>query len=254
MTVTPSEYCSYFRPGDQISIGVHLADKTFAEDSARVLSMKNAQICLELSGKGFPPHLPIAPGTRTVISKREGRTLFLCNGNLQLKTATRVLRLGLVDRILIFEQREYARADVNIRVAYYLPASQELGRIIHEWGERKNCRGSCIESASLPVDSDIMDLSRQAGDSRVNLSGSGLRFKIRDCLSYGTLLHLNISMPGEPQDHIHAVGSIVRTRELLPELAHDEYYSTSMAFRVIDSHDRQKLMAYVLNQQRLAIL
>lgn len=254
MTVTPPEYCAYFRPGDQISIGVHLADKTFAEDSAKVISLEGAQICLELSGKGFPPHLPIAPGTKAVITKREGRTLFLCNGNLQSITAERVLQLGLVDRILIFEQREYARADVNIRVAYYLPASQEMGRIIHEWGEKKSCRGSCSESASLPVGSDILDQSRQTGDSRVNLSGSGLRFKIRDCLSYGTLLHLHISMPEEPQEHIHAVGSIVRTRELLPEMAHNEYYSTSMAFRVIDSHDRQKLLTYVLNQQRRAIL
>lgn len=250
MTVTPSNYLIYYRPGNQVTVGIHLPDKTFAEDSATIISITHEMICLELCGKGFPPQLPIAPGSKTVLTKLEGRTLFLRNGTLTLMTAGRCLQIQLADRVQIMERREYARTDIAVPLHYSLPASQNMGRILREWDEKKNCGGV------YPVEdrSDLASPGMQSGNSVANLSGSGLRFKIRDCLSYGTLLHLQINMPGKPQDQIHAVGSIVRTKELLPQMDHETYYSTSMALKVIDSNDRQKLVTYLLNEQRRTIL
>jgi hypothetical protein len=254
MTDTTPEYQTYFRPGDQVSIGLYLAEKTFAEDAATVMALNGSEMHLELCGNGFPPHLVIPAGTRGVITRWQGRTIFICNGILKASAIGRTMKLDLVEKTLVSERREYARADVNVRVSYSLPTSQEMGRIMAEWEELKQCPGSCLEVEPLPCRSNCPGNELQNSLTRVNLSGNGLRFKIRDCLSYGTLLHLKIAINDDRQDHIHAVGSIVRTRELLPVMEQNAYYSTSMAFRVIDSHDRKKLLEYLLTEQRRTML
>jgi hypothetical protein len=106
----------------------------------------------------------------------------------------------------------------------------------------KGCKGECAGN-SFTV--------HPPEECRVNLSGSGLRFKIPDCLSYGALLHLKIDFPGEKHEHIHAVGSIIRTKELLAEMNRIEYYSTSMSFRMIESNDRSRLVKYILDEQHI---
>jgi hypothetical protein len=253
MTDSTPEYQTYFRPGDLVSIGLHLADKTFAEDSAMVISLDHSTMQLELCGNGFPPHLVIPAGTRGVLTRLQGRTVYSCNSILKAPASGRLMSLELVEKTLVRERREYARADVNVRVCYSLPVSQEMGRIMREWEELKKCPDRCLGTEPRHCRNDCTGKELQDNLTRVNLSGNGLRFKIRDCLSYGTLLHLKIAIHDDRKDHIHAVGSIVRTRELLPCMEQNAYYSTSMAFRVIDSHDRKKLLEYLLAEQRRAI-
>ncbi len=240
MPVTPSEYESFLHPGDVVTVGIDLPDRTFAEDLATVVAGAADEIMLQLCGSGFPLHLPITGGSKVVISKGEGKTLFHCSARLKAPVSNRFLRIELPEKVTVKERREYVRADVKIPVNYYLPAAQHMGKVIAKWESMRGCREACAaEGAAL----------QKSVDSRVNLSGSGLRFKIRDCLSYGTLLHLNIVLPGAAPEHIHAVGSIIRTKELIPEMAHNEYYSTSMAFRMIESSDRLRLMKYIIEEQ-----
>jgi hypothetical protein len=130
-----------------------------------------------------------------------------------------------------------------------------MGRVLREWEERKSCPGNCLNGDLFPCRDDCSGTGTCNGMTRVNLSGSGLRFKIRDCLSYGTLLHLTIEIPQARQGHIHAIGSIVRTRDLIPAIeSNASYYSTSMAFKFIDGSDRTTLLEYILHEQRRAIL
>jgi|GEM_PF-3047281 len=254
MTTTTPEYREYFRPGDQVTVGLFLEDRTFAEDSAKVIDLHGGTLRLELCCKGFPPHLPIPAGTRGIITRREGRTVFTGTGALTAPAAGRVMELSLEKNTALDERREYARSDVDISVHYSLPARQELGRIIREWEALKKCPGNCLKVDLLPCRDNCEGREMQRRSTRINLSGSGIRFKIGDCLPYGTLLHLKVAIADGERDHIHAVGAIVRTRELLPVMEQNAYYSTTMAFKVIDSHDRKKLLEYVLTEQRRAIL
>lgn len=254
MTVITPENRTYFRPGDQVIVGLHLAEKTFAEDSATVITHDEEEMRLELCGNGFPPHLSIPPGTRAVVTRWEGRIIFICNAVLKAPATGKEIQLNLVEKMLVSERREYSRADVNVRLSYSLPPSQEMGIIMREWEERKKCPGDCLKGEAAPCWRNCTVIPTHNGLTRVNLSGSGIRFKIRDCLAYGTLLHVKIAISENRRDHIHAVGSIIRTRELLPVLEQNAYYSTSMAFKVIDSHDRKRLMEHLLTEQRRAIL
>lgn len=241
----PSEYASFLRPGDIVNIGVDLPNRTFAEDVATVICSDKGEILLQLCGSGFPRHLPIVSGSKILISKGEGRRLFHCTAQLKDAGSEGTLRIELPAKVVVSERSEYTREDVAVPVDYHLPKSQNLGRVISEWESLRGCQGECVDETA-PILSDRK--------SRVNFSGNGLRFKISDCLSYGTLLHLKIELPGNRSEHIHAVGSIVRTKELLEEMNRIEYYSTSMSFRMIESNDRQKLIRHILAEQRRDLL
>ena len=245
MPEQPSEYAAFLRPGNIVHIGVDLPDKTFAEDVATVICTDNGEIRLQLCGSGFPRHLPIISGSKILISKGEGRTLFHCTTQLKDASSEGALRIELPKKVVVSERCEQTREDVTVPVKYYLPKSQNMGRVISEWESLRGCQGGCIDEAA-PILSGRKSL--------VNFSGNGLRFKISDCLSYGTLLHLNIELPGKNAEHIHAIGSIVRTKELLEEMNRVAYYSTSMSFKMIASSDRQRLIKHILAEQRRSLL
>src|SRR6185369_13451542 len=245
MATTPSDYASFFRPGNIVNIGIDLPDKTFAEDVATVISSDTGEILLQLCGSGFPDHLPITAGSRVLITQGEGRSLFRCSAQLNSTEKAGTLRIELPERIEVSERREYMRIDMTVKVNYSIPSSQNMSMIVSEWDSMKECKGGCEEESFTAF---------PPGECRVNLSGSGLRFKIPDCLSYGTLLHLKIDLKGETPEHIHAVGSIIRTKELLAEMDRAEYYSTSMSFRMIESSDRSRLIKYILNEQRKTMM
>lgn len=233
----------FLRPGDTVSVGIDLPDRSFAEDQATVIASDRGEILLNLCGKGFPPHMQVDGGTRVVITRAEGRNFYHCTAQLKEKSDSSSLKVEFPERVTVRERREYSRSDVMMQIHYAYPSGQEMGLVIDEWEGLRDCSGGCM-SGFRPVGSI---------NSRVNLSGSGLRFKIKECLSYGTLLHLNIEIPGDAVGHIHAVGSIIRTKELLPEMNRLEYYSTAMSLKMIESGDRQKLLRHIMDEQRKAI-
>lgn len=235
-----SENASFLRQGDIVNVGIDLPDKTFAEDVATVVATGSGDLLLDLCGNGFPPHLSIKKGSKVLITSGDERSLF--HGTTLLKSAPvdSTLSIEFPQQVNVRLRREHIRPDVMIQVHYYMPTSQNMGRVISEWERLKQCGKECCENG-LPAPPERR--------CRANLSGSGLRFKISDCLSYGTLLHLRIELPETETGHIHAVGSIVRTKELVPEMSHMEYYSTSMIFRMIDSCDRLKLIRYIIDEQ-----
>lgn len=238
----PSENASFLNKGDIVNIGIDLPDKTFAEDVATVVATESGEILLSLCGGGFPSHMPIRKGSKVLITSGDDRSIFHCTAHLNSHPVDSTLSIGFPKEVKVRARREHMRSDVMIPLYYYKPTSQNMGRVISEWERLKQCEEGCYEG---------FQPAAVEHNSRVNLSGSGLRFKIRDCLSYGTLLHLKIELSGSV--HIHGVGSIVRTKELVPELTHMEYYSTSMIFRMIDSSDRQKLIRYIIDEQHRRI-
>jgi hypothetical protein len=245
MPLTPLEDNYFLKPGDVVNIGVDLPDMTFVEDLATVIRTEDGELVLQLFGYGFPQHMPINPGAKILISKGEGQTLFQCTARLKHVDAKRTLHIELPQRVVVNERRAYMRVDAALPVNFFLPQNQNMARVIAEWESAKELKGTCHEEAEqfLPEQKSI-----------VNLSGSGLRFKTDDYLSPGTLLHLKIGIPGEKPEHIHAVGSIVRTRELPTEKESEKKYATSMTFRMMENSDRQKLTRHILAEQRKTVM
>lgn len=231
----------FLRCGDVVNVGIDLPSKIFAEDVATVVANENGELFLNLCGNGFPGHLSIKAGSKITITRGEGRTIYHGRAKLKSPPEDSILKVEFPRRVTVVERREHLRVDVTMPVRYYMPINQNMGRVISEWNALKKCEENCR---------NMRESSPGDHQSRVNLSGSGLRFKIRDCLPYGSLLHLLIDLPGTATGHIHAVGSIVRTKELASETGHIEYYSSSMAIRMIDYTDREHLLNHILQEQR----
>jgi len=245
MPFSPPENDCFLKSGDVVNIGVELPDMTFAEDVATVISSEDGNTKLQLCGGGFPQQMLITLGAKVLLSKGNGRALFQCTARIKSAEPKGTLQIESLKRVVVSERREYVRIDVSVPVNYSLPQSQNMAKVISEWEQAKECGQSPHEeSAPLLV----------THKNHVNLSGGGLRFKIRDCFPCGTLLHLKIALPGTPPAHIHTVGSIIRTSELPAELSSEKQYSTSIAFRMIATSDRQKLVRHILDEQRKVLM
>jgi hypothetical protein len=241
MSEQPPNRASLFRTGSVVVVGIDLPGRSFAEDQAVVRAAGSGVLLLELCGGGFPSHLRIDRGSRVIISGGEERIHFNVKGVLKSPLAGSLLEIELVDEVKVLDRRAYFRADVLVPVHYALPATQDMWQVIAEWQA----------FAEYGARSD--DAVAACSKSRVNLSGSGIRIKIRDCLAYGTLLHVKVALPGNEDSHIHAVGAIIRTKELLPEMNRLEYYSTSMSFRMIKSADRLNLIKHIIDARHNVI-
>jgi len=245
MPSTPPENSYFLKPGDVVNIGVDLPDMTFVDDLATVILSDKGELVLQLCGGGIPQQLSIPSGAKILISKGEGPSLFQCTTRLVHADTHGTMRLELPQRVVVNERREYMRVDVAVPVEYFLPQTQSMAKVIAEWESAKELKGTCHEQA---------EQFRPEQKSSVNISGSGLRFKTNDYLAHGTLLHLKIGIPGEKPQHIHAVGSIIRTDELTSELNSEKQYSTSMTFRMMENNDRQKLTRHILDEQRKTVM
>jgi Family of unknown function (DUF5634) N-terminal domain/PilZ domain len=244
MPLTPSEHTT-LKPGDVVNIGIDLPDMTFVEDLATIIRIEDREFVLQLCGGGLPRHMQITSGATILISKGEGQELLQCTARLINVDAHGTLRIELPKRVVVNERRAYMRVDVSLPIHYFLPQNQNMANVISEWENSKELRGTCHEGVSqIPA----------GGNSTVNLSGSGLSIKTYDRLAPGTLLHLKIGLPGDNPEHIHIVGSIIRTSELSAEPDREKQYATSMAFRKIENSDRQKLTRHILDEQRKTVL
>lgn len=245
MPLTPPENDYFLKLGDVVNIGVDLPDMTFARDEATVICSDDGEILLQLSGGGFPQHLPIASGSNVLISKGEGRDLVQCTARLRNADANGGVTIELPKRVVVNERRQYMRVDIPVPINYSLPQSQSLAEAIAEWERTKDCR------MKHPAEAEqfLADNKRV-----VNISGSGLRFRTRDNFSCGTLLHLKIGLPGKTQEHIYAIGSVVRTHMLAQEMNRGEQFSTAVSFKVIENSDRHKLTRHILDEQRKTVM
>jgi PilZN1 domain-containing protein len=254
MTPNRQQYNQFFRPSDLITVGIHLADDSFLEDSATILSLEGDLALLELYGQGLPAHLAAPAGAEVVVTSREGWALYRCAALLAESITGRDIRLQFVGKVEVKQRREFYRMDVMIPVYYTLPSDQQMSTVLKEWELRQQ-----QSQHALPPEVDLSeegfkvvnwDGGREVEPAPVNLSGGGLRLKIRDSLAYGAMLHLDIFLPVLPLRAIHAIGSVVRSKELMLTMDRYSYYSTAMAFKFIAPRDREAIISYIFNEQR----
>lgn len=244
MPLTPPENAYLLKPGDVVNIGIDLPDMTFVNDLATVIRTEGEEFILQLCGGSIPQHMQITEGSKILLSKGSGQDLVQCTARLVHMDEKGSLRMELPQRVVVNERRAHMRVDVTVPINYFLPQNQNMANVIAEWERAKELNGTCHPGT---------DQLLAEGKSTVNLSGNGLSIRTQDCLAPGTLLYLKIGLPGDNPEHIHAVGSIIRTKELPGELESGKCYSTSMTFRMIENSDRQKLTRHILEEQRKAV-
>jgi hypothetical protein len=254
MAPKQEQYDQFFHATDLVTVGIRLADDSFLEDSATILSLEGDLVLLELYGQGLPAEQAAQAGAPVIVTSREGWALYRCEAVLAETITGREIRLRFVGAVEVKQRREFFRMDVQIPVYYTLPSDQQMSTVLQEWGLRQQ-----QSQNGLPPEIDFTEESfkvidwdggKEVQPARINLSGGGLRLKVRDSLAYGAMLHLDIFLPVLPLRVIQAVGSVVRSRELLLSMDRHSYFSTAMAFKFIDTRDREAIISYIFNEQR----
>jgi hypothetical protein len=82
----------------------------------------------------------------------------------------------------------------------------------------------------------------------VNISGSGIRFTIRERAEARALFAVRIEIPGSPPAAIVFLGEVVRVRD-----KGNGQYETALKYVAIDELDREKIVHYVFRRMRESI-
>jgi len=69
-------------------------------------------------------------------------------------------------------------------------------------------------------------------------------------LTPGTLVDLDIFLPANTLRVISAVGSVIRSTEVLLNLEPNPSYVTAMEFAHLSTRDRELIISYLFNEQR----
>jgi hypothetical protein len=254
MPVKSRDYTQYFRPDHLVTVGIQFSDNSFVEDSATILSINNDLLLLEMYGKGLPSHLISTKGLEVVVTSMEGWALYRCEAILEEPVTGRTISLRLLEDVEVKQRREYFRMDVMLPIAYALPSDQQRSTLFEEWETRKRLSQNGLPPELVQLEEGFKVINweghAQIDPLRVNLSGGGLRFKVRDSLTFGAMLLLDIFLPTPPLRVIHAVGSVIRSKELKLSVDRNRYYSTAMAFKFIENRDREAIISYIFNEQR----
>lgn len=96
------------------------------------------------------------------------------------------------------------------------------------------------------VTRDRKDLPPEA----VNLSGGGMRFRMKSGVRIGNLLNLDLYLPLNPPRIVSVVGEVIRCNELTLRIQKDPVFVVATRFVHIEDKDRDAVISFIFSEQR----
>jgi hypothetical protein len=251
--MTTPELSAYIRPDQQIRVAIHLPDETFLDFNAVVVRVEGNLLYLETFRSG-EKQIAVAPkGVKANILITEAWAF--CRGKGTLQSITdRSFTVEIEGPLEIQQRREFFRLDVYLPVAWSVPEDQQLSSVVGIWKARKMLLDNSLPPKVAPFQGSFKvsgwDDHADIEPRRVNISGGGLRIKLPDQLSSGTLINLDIFLPSPSLKPVIAVGSVIRATEVLLNLETVPSYVTAIKFLQITENDQERIISYIFNEQR----
>jgi Family of unknown function (DUF5634) N-terminal domain/PilZ domain len=247
----------FFRIGQPVKVGIHLAENLMLEEHAVIRGMEGDRMKLELWGSSLADRGGAETGAVVTVVADAGYSIYRCTAALEKETTGRTLSLVVSGGIREKQLREYFRFDLCLPVAYSIPENQTLTSVISE------CRMNRIRQRDIPPPvmepcrdgfkvvrwDDLNDLLPE----RINLSGGGLRLRMPDYTEPGTLVQVNLFLPLVPPRVICEVAEVLRCNEMMLLWSKGNSYSTAMRFHCIDEKDRETIISHIFMEQRRSL-
>jgi c-di-GMP-binding flagellar brake protein YcgR len=244
---------AYIRPDQQIRVAIHLPDETFLDFNAVVVKIEGNCLHLESFRSGEKQIAFINKGAIANILTTEAWAFCRGKGKVQYISG-RNLTVEIEDPLEIQQRREFFRLDVFLPVSWAVPEDQQLSCVEGIWKARKMLLDNSLPPKLVPFQGSFKvcgwDDKADIEPRRVNMSGGGLRIKLPEELSSGTLINLDIFLPSHPFKAVIAVGSVIRATEVLLNLDTVTSYVTAIKFLHITENDQEKIISYIFNEQR----
>lgn len=249
-------YGNYYKPGQQVTVGVRLSGSVARETNGEIVSLQDDRMIVELLGEMPPVISGRKAESHFSVSGWSGWGFFRCDAISEGMASQKELVLRLVGDVEEKQRREYFRLDVFLPVLFEIPVKQSPGEIKHRWDA---CRAESLKNpppemfpsgrgyrAVLPGGVDIPA-------QPVNLSGGGLRVRMSSAVPIGDLVHVRLYLPLAPPKVVNAVAEVLRCNEITLRLEKNPVFIIAMKFIHIDEKDRESIIAYLFAEQRIQL-
>jgi len=247
----------FFRIGQPVKVGIHLAENLMLEEHAVIRGMEGDRMKLELWGSSLAERGGAQSGAVVTVVADAGYSIYRCSAALEKETSGRTLSLVVSGGIREKQLREFFRFDLSLPVACSIPEDQTLTSVIDE------CRMNKLRYRDIPPPvmqqcrdgfkvvrwNDMADLLPE----RINLSGGGLRLRMPEYTEPGTLVRVNLFLPLDPPRVICEVAQVLRCNEMMLLWSKGNNYSTAMSFHCIDEKDRETIISHIFSEQRRSL-
>lgn len=245
-------YESFYKAGQQITVGVRLSATVSREINAEIVSLADDRATVELIG-ALPPGVVLKKGDkRCMISGWSGWGFFSCDAVLEAEPSGKELSLRLVGSVEEKQRREYFRMDVSLPIRIEVPPVQGLAAVAERFkasraasnsAPLKMTRFGAGYRAVLPDGTEILP-------TEVNLSAGGLRMRMTEQVLQGNRVLIDLFLPVAPLRRIPVVAEVLRCNEVTLRLEKGSVFIAAMKFVDIDEKDREAIIAYLFAEQR----
>lgn len=264
------QYADSFAAGSKVGVGIPLPDAEVFNDWARILSIEEDLVTLQLSRDQLPLRVTLHVGQILELRSSKEGSSFSCRAIIVSEGRAKVLLLRLIGEIVSDELREFYRIDAFLPIKYYISHEQRPDVLRNHWEHRRAERfakeiarkqrrwdSEFVEGeGELPreklQEKDDDDALDSSWDTIIplaaNVSGGGMRIITHQGFQYGEYVLLEILVP-TPRRIVDAVVRVVFANRNFAAGDDREYFNTGLQFVFIDERDRDSIVNHISNVQ-----
>ena len=246
-------YERYFKEGQQVKVSIRRSSTIPIESNGEITTFSGNRARVEILG-GAPRALSeLKPGSRVTLSGWSGWGFYCSEAILVEAVSPKEYELRLEGDVEEIQRRDYFRLDVSIPVKVEIPTQQTIASLSEQWEKRKSLHQNAPPpriSATTRGYRAIAAHNEEIPPHEVNLSGGGLRMRMKSAVTIGTRIHVELFLPMAPPRIISTVAEALRCNEVTLRLEKAPVFIVAMKFILLEEKDREAIIAYLFSEQR----
>lgn len=245
-----SDYQLYFGAGMRVEVRFPRGEEEpFREDAAISLMVEDL-VKLQLSREVLPRNVKTDTGAAIDIRGGKEGSAHCCRAIIVEDWDGALLTARLIGQVIPDEMREYYRIETYIPLRYRLEPDASAEQIREQWHARRYPPPDTMKQTSpLVQETAFAEEPVNTAPLAANLSGSGIRIRIRDELPTGTLLPMDLYLQLDTLKTVPVVGEVVQVSPLRTREGEAPLFSTALRFVCIDERDRDAVIRFISREQ-----
>ena len=248
-----TDYQKYFATGSRVEVRFPRGQEETFRDGALISLIDEDLVKLQLSRDILPEMVRTETGTIVDIRAGKDGSAHCCRAIIVEEPEGALLTVRLIGNVIPDEMREYYRIETYIPIRYHLEPDSSSEQIKEQWHARRYPLPTQAKKAS-PFSPPGEEQSRyhepaSTAPLAANLSGSGIRIRIHEELTVGSLLPMELYLHLETPMVAQVVAEVVQTTPLCAREGVAPLFSTALRFICIDERDRDSVIKFISAEQ-----
>ena len=245
-----SDYQHYFGTGLRVEVRLPRGPEETFRDGAVIALMDEDLVKLQLSRDVLPDNVKADTGTVVDIRGGKDGSAHCCRAIIVEEWDGTLLTVRLIGTVIPDEMREFYRIETYIPLRYRLEPDTSPEQIREQWHAQRHPAPQPEKDAPplIPETASPAEPTN-AAPLAANLSGSGIRIRIHEELTAGTLLPMELYLNLETLKVVPVVGEVVQVSPLRTREEDAPLFSTALRFICIDERDRDAVIRFISAEQ-----